>query len=279
MIDSTIFEFLEYYADASGQLDDQEKVIVVYEPGTYVSALALQGNQSHALGSATFSAKKADIASVRARKLDRERFVQKIAVTDAQQNKQVNERLRRFASVCKAMLNDNEQQNGYRIYGEVSNLFLDDFGAIYMFDAVKSVQTPHNIIIRIQDEIRRQEQVVQQLSERARKKDDSRDVDEILAQLQAESDAKRNKDDRKAYEEFEQRISDLMLSYGRSLQMLDADQMLTVAVKILDNPHLVPERVVFQLKKNDLTDFDAGKIDRATMLKKVSIKRYGASVQ
>lgn len=279
LIDSTIFEFLEYYADASGQLDDQEKVIVVYEPGTYVSALALQGNQSHALGSATFSAKKADIASVRARKLDRERFVQKIAVTDAQQNKQVNERLRRFASVCKAMLNDNEQQNGYRIYGEVSNLFLDDFGAIYMFDAVKSVQTPHNIIIRIQDEIRRQEQVVQQLSERARKKDDSRDVDEILAQLQAESDAKRSKDDRKAYEEFEQRISDLMLSYGRSLQMLDADQMLTVAVKILDNPHLVPERVVFQLKKNDLTDFDAGKIDRATMLKKVSIKRYGASVQ
>ena len=63
LIDSTIFEFLEYYADASGQLDDQEKVIVVYEPGTYVSALALQGNQSHALGSATFSAKKAEVVS------------------------------------------------------------------------------------------------------------------------------------------------------------------------------------------------------------------------
>ncbi|MFQ5631142.1 MAG: hypothetical protein ACE5I1_20415, partial [bacterium] len=275
--DSTVVEFLEYYADASGQLRDTEQIIIVYEPEPITAVVSLQGQTISTSSSAygyTISAKKADIARLRARQLSSTEFRKNIARTDLEQNGRHNNQLHRFANVCQSMLNETENA-GYRIYGEVSNLFLDDFGAIFMFDAVQARNDPFNIVARIREEIKRKEIAFQKMQEMAEKRQGEREINEMLASLRIESDSVRYVQSKQAYNRLEQRVTDLLLDYGRTLRFLDSEQKLTIAIKIRDNTSYVPERVVFQVKKADLDAYDANKMTRRAMAKRISIKRYG----
>jgi hypothetical protein len=275
MHDSTVFEFLEYYADASGQLRESEQIIIVFEPEPLTAVFNFQGQTIRSTpGGYTISVRKADIARLRARQLHSREFRKNVVITDSETNSRQKNQLKMFANVCQTRLNKTESE-GYRIYGDVSDLFIDDFGAIFLFDAVPAHNSPHNIVMRIQEEIKRNEMLMQKMYELAEKRVDNRKIGDMLAKLQLESDSTRYFQRRRAYEQFEKRVTDLMLDYGRSLRILDRGQKLTIAVKIQDNVSLVPERVVFQVKKDDLDAYDTNKLDRQALAKRVSIKRYG----
>lgn len=273
--DSTVFDFLEYYADASDQLRENEQIIIVFEPEPITAVFNFQGQTvSSSAGGYTICTRKRDIARLRARQLPSDEFRKNVVISDSETNTRQRNQLKMFANVCQTRLNNTESE-GYRIYGDVSNLFIDDFGAIFLFDAVQTSNSPHNIVLRIQEEIKRNEMLMQKMYELAEKRVDDRKIDETLAKLQLESDSTRYLERKRAYEQFEKRVADVMLDYGRSLRMLDRGQKLTIAVKIQDNASFVPERVVFQVNRDDLDAYDTNKLDRQAMAKRVSIKRYG----
>lgn len=274
-VDSTLFEFLAYYADASNQLDDREQIIIVYEPEPFLSVfMTEQGLVQVGSEGMTIRVRREDIGRLRAHRLDTRGFRKAITVAERKAQRRRDVQLQRFASVCENALRVAEGP-GFRPVGRISSLYVDDFGAIFLFDAMPSSSDPWNVFARIQDQMRRNQELMQELQDLSRSDQGERRVQEILTRLEVGTDSTRYAEQKQAYDAFERRLIDVMLDYGRTLRILEKDQNLTIAVKFRGSSHVVPDRAVFQLKKADIDAFDLGKISRKQAKRRITIRRYG----
>lgn len=277
--DSSIIAFLENYADASNQLKKDERIIVVYEPQGMISAIRRRLTTGAQTGFA-LSVKKGDISAYRSRRLSEDRFKRRITRTSLQESRKKHLQLKVFANIIENTLKTFGYPN-YALYGDISDLYLDDFGAIFLFDVIQPGGEQHSIFLRLEELRKQNERMARRLREIAKsyagqKKGErmATEIDEVWSSFTL-SDSSRNTRNRQAYQQLERHVLHCIVDYGQSLKLLENDQHLAIAIKIHGASAIVPERVVFKVKKQDLLAYQLKKIDRETMQKRISVKRYG----
>lgn len=272
--------FLENYADALDQLGANEHILVVYDSKPalrrpFLPQSGLRFDDANGNGF-VISAKRDDVLRLQRKQIDRRQFRRRINAGEVfDDRKQVRE-LHIFANALETALQSRDY-NTFTLTSDISNLYLDDHGAVLLVDAAH-LGSGYNVWFRI-DEIHRENmraiERMQQLNQEIRegKKDPQQGLAEILREIL--TDSSRVVDLQRAYATFEQNVASRLLDYGRTLQSLKPAEKITFALNIRENAPGIPQHVVFQLGKDDLDAYSARKLSKGDALRKVSIARYG----
>lgn len=287
-----IYEFLENYADAIGQLEPEHRVIVLLQ----IENMFLLGPEGYAIsfprwqdeGARGFSvvAHKKDIMQFRTGKISQQQFRKRLQIKDFASARKEKTDLRIMASILEAGLK-NRGHDAFSVTGDVRYLLLDDVGAMFFFDAAYAKMKDLNILYRVGAykkslEARRRElEVIQERVKKtgaaAKKKQDSqKQQDETLKawQYYTYHDTTGRAARKQAFARFKNDLCDYMLDYGRTLRHLEPDQWLIFAAAIPGVEEDIPRGLVFQVKKSVLEAYDRREIPRDRALQQIKILEY-----
>ena len=279
-----IYDFLGTYADAISQLKPDDKIMVVYNAPAASFATSGEafvfafGDETGGARGWSVWAKKKDIELFRERKINKQKFRSRIRTISLDSEKQNNPELRIMARVLETGLK-TDKKNAFSPSGDVNFLYLGDFGACYFLEARYRSRQSFDFFFTQQREL---EKSIEQLKMNLRtlEKSASGKNAQMEAVQKKWASAKAGSRDslrtlvEKAYREFERKIIDYMLDYGRTVRILKTGQRLVVSMRTQSNYENIPQRVVFQIKKRDLDAYDRRKVSREAAAKRVEIVRY-----
>ncbi len=288
-----IVEFLGNYADAIGQLSPRDRVMVIYAPNTAfqnfedVFVLSGGGSRTRQSGLAAWISRK-DISDYRARKISEAEFKKRLKTTELSSKTQNTPDLRIMAQVLETGLKSDED-NAFRLYGDVSHLYLKDFGALFFFEIQYANRNDFNVYLQLRNyeksmaayekALKRYQESLQKVATmRSRAKSKTPQVAplppvQVWTKMSLKDSTSRGKI-HLAFRIFENRVKDYLLDYGRTVRIVRPDQWLVVSMKVRDTSDELPERVVFQVKKSVLEAFDQRKMSREQALRKIKVTRY-----
>ena len=261
-VTNRISEFLQDYASTIGQLKSDESILVIYGAGnsnnTGLSVFSLRGDEQDTdrpepLPVISVSAKKSDLDSYRAGRLNAEAFQNRLSVSTTEDKERLD--LKVLGNIFSTALGDGDGNQFHLINSNsLSYLYLENFGALYSLNLHRG----HGFgafsatLFELDDDEERA-QVKVKLEERERK---------LSKTLEEEYDA------------LVEKTKEFIIDYGRTLSSLKDGQHLLVSLNINDSSDIVPERVDFQIKKSTFNQLDRGQISREAALNAVTLTEY-----
>ena len=220
---------------------------------------ALGGNsdeedQNKPLPAISVSAKKSDLDSYRAGRLNADAFQNRLSVSTSQDKERLD--LKVLGNIFGTALGEGDGNEFHLINSNsLSYMYLENFGALYSlnlhrghgFGTVSARLFPTNYNEQTQAEVK------VKLEERERK---------LSETLEEEFDA------------MVARTKEFIIDYGRTLSSLKDDQYLMVSLNISESSDVVPDRVDFQVKKSVFDQLDKGQISREAALNAVTLTEY-----
>lgn len=271
-IKERITEFLKNYAPTIGQLKKDEQVMVIYgsNSGNSQMHIVVTRNENgerdvkkeeRQPSVISVSVKKSDLDAYRRGSLKENEFGKKLSVSNSENKERVD--LKVMSNIFETAFKES-RKNALRISGTVNFMYLENFGALFSFNARFSNRdffAPFD---------------VQRLDVRRLLTED-RDSAIITAEKEAEKRSEeRTEQTKEAYETFKKELQEYLIDYGRTLSSVDSDQHILVSVDLntawSDNE--LPERLDIQLKKSVLEDVDKGAISREQAMKKIVLTEY-----
>ena len=282
-LENVAIEFLRDYSDSIGQLANDDRVIVVYESPIKISAFFYSEAGEQLISDNTgfnfaVSVKKSDIMDYRAEKISKDAFRKRCLIVDRDLRKGNERQIRIFSRALESGLKSYANAE-IAMLGEASNLFIDGFGALILFEVKYNKYGDLNILYRL-DEMRRQNELyqarVKKINERLQKhgqKITTQQLNDAWASLSLE-DTTSSSRLRKAYKQFENKIVAYLLDYGKTIRLLETKDNIAIAVKFRSRYPGLPRRAVYQVKKTTLHDYDINKLKRDEAIKQVSIQTF-----
>ena len=272
-----VTEFLMNYASTIGQLKDTDNVMVIYGASSGVRnmniSVTLNGrdvSKQTKSASPVISVKASmkDLKAYRTSDIDAEKMKARIEVATSTEKEFTD--LKVMSNIFETALNQSGD-NAFKMAGGVSYMMLDNFGAIFSFDARFSsgrdgffggFGDPEIRLRMLQDDRQRRNGQQGTLSE------------EDLQAIQDEQ-AKLQENMKEAYVVMKTSIPEFLVDYGRTLMSVDGDQHILTSVNIGGvGTGEIPERIDFQIKKSVLEDLDRGKISRENAIEKVVVTEF-----
>ena len=265
-VKNRITEFLKDYASTIGQLKSTENVMVIYGSNSRNSFPALVYTSSNGkvdrketekLPVISGSVAKKDLDDYRSGKINESAFASKVKTASTKDKEYLD--LKVMGNIFETALRDQEEES-FRLSGNVNYLMLDNFGAIFNIDA--SYRTDDRFFGRVTG-----------ISVTgAYIRTDSRDAPDAkeAEEKEAEFTAKVNE----AYSQPKSNIKEYLVDYGRTVNSVKPDQYILTTVNVRGRYKDIPERIDFQLKKSVLDQLDKGSITREEALKQVVVTEY-----
>jgi hypothetical protein len=248
LLNEELWEFFSRYADAIGQLSDEDRVAVYSEAGSEFSFFfEITGEQARSFTSqpAGFLAwmSKGDIAALRAGKLGENEFRERMRTVKQTEDDADLE----IMSGILDKLTANRT-------GTAHGFYLPDYGAIFFTEAGFA----HSV-----------------WSTRAREQETASPVEtyrQIEAALRAARtvEQEREKNWQDEYKKFRGKIAEAFADYGHTLRRLKPEDRLVVTTDFRFSPQGRPRGLVCQIKKQQLDSYNAGKISREQLLRSVA---------
>lgn len=275
-IETRITEFLMNYGSTIGQLKDNENVMVIY--GTSSSArktsFPILGNgrdatnidvEENPVVSVSVSVK--DLKAYRKGNLSADAFKSRVKTASTAEKESSD--LKVMSTIFETGLRETSEKS-FRMMGGASYMMLENFGAIFNFDAryMSGRDRAFTILRNGQSGVRFQGR---NFDMRGQQKDNPQpDPAEIEAQ-----EKEMQEEIKAAYADLKADVIEYLVDYGRTLTSVDTNQHILTSVNI-GGPGMddVPERVDFQIKKSVLEDLDKGKISRDNAMKKVVVTEF-----
>ncbi len=281
---NTAVEFLGDYADAGRRLQKDERVIVLYEAEPTI--VQLFGNRFDQRTLRVFSsgfqlsAKQGDIARFRSQSIDNEEFRQVVNYSDLTASRENAENLAQIAGGFEETL-ASEDGERFVIRGNVSNLYLDDFGVLFLVNTIHAQVRRPGFVVQIEEIRKFNEFVNNRMREIMLRPRGSADSQTAGFQINFFQEFPVDQSEyipkvKQAYETFENRIASYLIEQCERFPKLSDNQKIVVAASVKSNIAAIPKRVVFQLKKSDADAWLAENISREEALQRVTISRYNS---
>jgi hypothetical protein len=260
-----ITEFLQNYASTIGQLEGDDRVMVIfgssdrtaYRVYNMVGARLNADDSGNGLPVISGSAKATDLRDYRSGKINENNFAGKISFASSE-NKEYRD-LKILADIFENALKEQDKDS-FRALGKVDYLLLDNFGALYSFD------------VRYSDFRFPGGTYALNLSRSSRSGRVS--VGEVSKADLEEKEEEYQKNLSEAYTDLVQNVKEYMVDYGRTLNTLNSDQFLLLSISVHGRHDDIPERLDIQLKKSVLEQFDRGRLTREQALDQVVVTEY-----
>lgn len=275
-----IKEFLRDYGSTIGQLSEDEHVMVIYDTqkSNRINPFFISADKEtkkNILPTISVVASKKDLNAYRSGNISESQFDNRLNVTKVASDTRQKLDLKVLANIFETAFKDQDEP-GFMVRGSVSYLSLDNFGALFSFDArygsssFSRIFSP-DIDIKPSDiasvDVRKGEDGESRIT--IRKKDDEERTIEI-----AESRKQQKADVVKAYNTFVNSLKEYLVDYGRTLSSVQSDQHILVSVSLSSRIDEVPDRIDLQIRKSVLEQMDRGSIDRDRALQEITLREY-----
>ncbi len=252
-LNEELWEFFSRYADAIGQLSDNDRIAVYSEGGAEFSFFfEITGEQTRSFTSqpSNFFAwmTKGDIAALRAGKLSENEFRKRMrTIKQAQDNADIE--------IMSGIL---DKLTATRT-GTAHGLYLQDYGVIFFTEAnfTHAAQPVWSTRARARE------------TTPAPAAEAYRQIEEALRAART-VDQEREKGWQEEYKKFRGKIAEVFADYGHTLRSLKPEDWLVVTTDFRFSPQDQPRGLVCQIKKQQLDSYNAGKISREQLLKSVA---------
>lgn len=250
-----ILEFFSRYADAIGQLAEEDRVAVYSERGAAFSFFfEFSGEQAGGFASQPSDLftwmKKGDIAALRAGKLSESEFRGRMRTV----------RPKTDDADIEIMAGILDKITASRT-GSARGLYLEDYGVIF-FTAANLAQDDSPTVWR------ERATRVGNVSEPA-PADNYRQIEEALRAARSRDEA-RAKTWQEEYKKFRGKIAEALADYGHTLRRVKSGDWLVVTTDFHYAPENQPQSLVCQIKKQQIEAYNAGRISREQLLRDVA---------
>ncbi|MBO6622058.1 MAG: hypothetical protein JJ892_09555 [Balneola sp.] len=261
-----IIEFLKDYASTIGQLKPTENVMVIYGSNSRHSFPALVYTSSNGkidrkerekLPVISGSVTKKDLDDYRSGKINESAFAGKVKTASTKDKEYLD--LKVMGNIFETALKEQDDES-FRLSGNVNYLMLDNFGAIFNLDA--SYRTNNRLFGRVSGITVTGAYI----------RTDSRDAPDAKEAEEKEAEFLANVNE--AYSQLKNNIKEYLVDYGRTVNSVKPDQYILTTVNVRGRYKDIPERIDFQLKKAVLDQLDKGSISREEALKQVVVTEY-----
>lgn len=238
-------DFLANYADAVGQLDGNDRIMIIYDENARNSRSTLRvynGEEWKGMAMPRISAevKREDLISFRNGKINRRELDGRIRIEKVTEDREQFQEYKVFAGILESLF-PVDNQGDYRVRN-ISYNFLPNFGVIYQMEMSMRKGAWNDCTSCPSGSI-------------------------APSQTRSKSDTAQVRSRQVAYQRFGQDIREVLLDYGRTLRNLTSEQMilLTVSLPTCENCQ-VPDRVNVSVKKSVLEAYEKGQMDRSKAL-------------
>ena len=263
-----ITEFLKDYASTIGQLKPNENVMVIYGSKSNNSFPALvvrssngkvESKKQESLPVISGSISKKDLDDYRSGKINATAFDNKVKTASTKDKEYLD--LKVMSNIFETALRDQDEES-FRLSGNVNYLMLDNFGAIFNLDT--SYRTNNHLFgsgnisgITVSGAY---------IRTNSRTAPDAQEVEKEQAEYLAKV--------KDAYKKLKINLKEYLVDYGRTISSVKSDQYILTTVNIRGRYDDIPERIDVQLKKSVLDQLDKGSISREKALEQVVITEY-----
>lgn len=274
-VKNRIVDFLKDYGSTIGQLSSDEHVMVIYGGGpdnrnTPVNIFNSSGMKSAKstgtdLPVISVSAQMADLAAYRSGDLNVQKFRNRLSISETERNNTEDKDLRIMSKIFETAYEDNE--DGFEVRGSVDYLKLDNFGALFFFEARKGTNYAiSDIQIRSVSDSNNAQRVRALVETRQALEEQQKAAEQQREELR--------KNAATAFETFKNELKEYLVDYGRTLSSVDSNQYILLSINLNVSVDEIPERIDLQIAKSVLDQMDRGDIDREQAISRVSIREY-----
>jgi len=281
-ITSRIVEFLRDYSSTIGQLSNSDRVMVIYSSNVPDREFTIfRSDDSNVkrqkIPSISVVAKKSDLQAYRSGDLSDEQFRNRLDISTAEANERAQKDLKVMAGIFESAFEDSDSES-FRIAGSVDYLKLDNFGALFSFDARYAQRSEWSFskLQRSLESIGKDlENARDELEEEIRVSIDIKDS--VRAKNRKEIQEKRSQHQenvRKGYDTFVNDLKEYLVDYGRTLSSIKSNQYILVSVSLPNRYDKIPERLDLQIRKSQLDAMDTGKMSRSQVMNQIKVQEY-----
>ena len=264
-----IKEFLREYGSTIGQLQDNEKIMVIYNQTSRSSGITFLRSSSvrmetNKLPTISVVVTKKDLQAYRSGSISKSELDERFSVStvETKNNNQLD--LKVMANIFETAFK-NSDENSFRITGSVNYLSLDNFGSIFSLEIVQG------------NNLRKILSGFKAVAENLKVAFDADSASVKSISWDKEKDKERNELEKEAAKNFDLFVNDLktyIVDYGRTLRSVDSDQYILVSANINHTYGTLPDRVDLQLKKSVLEAMDKGSMSREQAINQISVREY-----
>lgn len=271
-VTSRIKEFLMDYGPTIGQLNSDDRIMVIYNTRNQNRDFVLYSSSANdkdkkQLPTISVVAKKSDLQAYRSGRISESEFNDRLSVSTVEADAKEQLDLKVMANIFETALKEQEGKS-FRIRGSVNYLNLDNFGALFFFDARYAsssgsyfLEAPKITGFSFGEEEERARVEVQSVIE-----DRLRETKEKRQETEEEI--------KKSYETFISNIKEYLVDYGRTLSSVKSNQHIMISATISSSVEEIPERVDIQVKKSVLEAMDKGSMSRENAIGQVVVREY-----
>lgn len=205
-------------------------------------------------------AKVSDLKAYRSGQINASQLDTRISVATVKEDDSQQLDMEVMANIFETAFKDSEERS-FRIRGSVNHLNLDNFGALFFFDARYSNFSNAIFSISGSNSLKRAQELRLKSIREEREKEEA--DEQKLKQEQLD-----------AFEAFKTNLKEYLVDYGRTLKSVDSDQFILVSVNLSSPLDEIPERIDVQIKKSILESIDRGSVSRDQALNQVSVREY-----
>lgn len=270
-ITSRIKEFLMDYGSTIGQLENDDRIMVIYNTrgsnrDFIVYSSSASDDDKKSLPTISVVAKKSDLQAYRTGSINESELDSRLSVSTVEDDEKEQLDLKVMANIFETALKEQEGKS-FRIRGSVNYLKLDNFGALFFFDARYSsssgsffFEAPRIAEFSFGDEEEARVEVKSVIEEKLREtKERQQETAEEI---------------KKSYEAFISNIKEYVVDYGRTLSSVNSNQHIMISATISSSVEDVPERVDIQVRKSVLDAMDKGNLSRDDAIEQVVVREY-----
>ncbi|HKK45588.1 MAG TPA: hypothetical protein VJ964_08705 [Balneolaceae bacterium] len=269
-ITDRISEFLREYGSTIGQLTGSDKVMVIYNAGDSGPEIAFLDSDTNkkrnTIPTISVMVKESDLQAYRKGKINANTFNDRLSVNKVTADKRGHRDLKIMANILETAFKNNDQES-FGIMGSVDYLKLDNFGALFSFDARYS--NGDMFFGKIAPSSASEAKAIQIFAEK-KARQGTKDED----QSPDKEETKHKEKTIKAYKDFISQLKEYLVDYGRTLKSVDSNQRILVSVDFSSRYEEVPERIDMQIQKSTLDAMDQGRMSRNQVINKIQVREY-----
>lgn len=281
-ITNKVVEFLRDYGSTMSQLSADEKIMVIYKSGdTQHEIMPLPGmrdeeeaKKREAIPTISVVATQNDLRAYRSGDLSDSQFRNKLEISTSDPQVKGPKDLKIMANIFETAFEESEGPS-FRISGPVDYLKLDNFGALFSFDARYANRDRWDF-----SDLHESIEIMKKNVEDARveiEKEIRDKIDSARAQEREkikQRQAQRKEEITQAYEQFLQQLKESVVDYGRTLNSLESEQHILVTLNLRSRLDEIPSRIDLQIQKSTLTAMDRGDMNREQAINQIQVRKY-----
>ena len=267
-----IREFLREYGSTIGQLSPSDRIMVIYNTQQQLREFPFlessdDQTKQQRLPTISVVAQRKDLQAYRSGNLSEEELNDRLSVSKSGAETKDRLDLKVMANIFETALKEQEGP-AFRIRGSIDYLKLDNYGALFFFDARYSSRSGGFFF------------EMPKISGFQFREDEAKARVEVQRALENEVNQSRKQQEetteeiKKSYDTFINNIREYLVDYGRTLSSVTSDQHILISSTISSSIDEIPERVDLQIKKSVLEAMDKGDMSRDEAISQIVVREY-----